>query len=303
MKFNSNLIRIFFFCAAAVISWQSTVIAAQLQLSWADNSNDENGFNIERKTGTTGSYAQITSVGANVTSYTDSNLMNSTPYLYRVNAFNTIGASAYSPESCATTPAAIQTSSLTVAKTGTGTGTVSSSPSGINCGSTCSGTFNNSTVVALTPTAGSGSVFAGWTGDADCSDGSVTMNASHSCTATFNLQPVTNTVSMNIANNAILSGSSVIWTATPTGSPARVEFLIDGLLSWTEFTSPYQFNGDPSGTLNTTTLSNASHQLKVRAVYADNSTAEKTVTVTVSNVTTQQFALSVNVVKTSTSSG
>ena len=130
------------------------------------------------------------------------------------------------------------------------------------------------------------------------------MNASKSCTATFNLQPATaNTVSTNIANNAVLSGSSVIWTATATGSPVRAEFLIDGALSWTELASPYQFNGDPSGLLNTTTLTNSSHQLKVRAVYADNSTAERTVTVTVSNTSTQQYALSISVVKTITSSG
>src|SRR6476620_9180541 len=304
MKFNSNLIRIlFFFCAAAVIGWQSSAIAAQLQLGWIDNSSDESGFNIERKTGTTGTFAQIASVGANVTSYTDSSLTSSTTYCYRVNAFNNAGTSPYSPEACATTPATIQTFSLAVAKTGTGTGTVSSSPAGINCGTTCSGSFNSGTVVALAATAASGSVFAGWTGDADCSDGSLTMNASHSCTATFNLQSVTNTVSTNIANNAILSGSSVIWTATPTGSPARVEFLIDGVVSWTEMVSPYQFNGDPSGTLNTTSLTNSSHQLKVRAVYADNTAAEQTVTVTVSNISTQQFTLGVTVVKTVTTYG
>jgi hypothetical protein len=305
MKFKSDLIRIlFFFCAAAVISWQSAAIAAQLQLNWVDNSSDESGFNIERKTGTTGTYAQIASVGANVTSYTDSSLTSSTTYCYRVNAFNNAGTSLYSPEACATTPApTIQTFPVAVTKMGTGTGTVSSSPAGINCGSTCSGAFNSGAIVALTASADSGSIFAGWTGDTDCSDGSLTMNAGKNCTAAFNLQPVTNTVSTNIANNATLSGSSVVWTATASSSPARVEFLIDGVLSWTEFVSPYQFNGDPSGTLNTTTLTNSSHQLKVRAVYADNSTPEKTISVTVSNTTTQQFTLTINVVKTITSGG
>jgi len=302
MKFNSNLIRIFFFCIAAVTSWQSTVIAAQLQLSWADNSNDENGFNIERKTGATGTYTKIASVGANVTSYTDLSLTNATTYCYRVNAFNSIGNSSYSPEACATTPAAIQTYSVVVVKTGTGTGTVSSSPVGIDCGGTCSGAFNSGTIVALTATAFPGSVFAGWTGDADCSDGSLSMNAAKACTATFNLAPA-NTISTNIANNAVLTGSSVIWTATPTGSPVRVEFLIDGVLAWTESASPYQFNGDPSGTLNTTTLTNSSHQLKVRAVYSDNTTAEKIVTVTVSNISTQKFTLGVTLVKTATTYG
>src|ERR1051325_8955914 len=157
MKFNSNLIRIFFFfCAAAVISWHSTAVAVQLQLSWVDNSSDETGFKIERKTGTGGTYAQIAFVGANVTSYTDPSLTNSTTYCYRVNAFNTAGNSPYSPEACATTPAAIQTYSLTVAKAGTGSGTVSSSPTGINCAATCFATYSSGTTVTLTATAAAG---------------------------------------------------------------------------------------------------------------------------------------------------
>jgi len=165
MKSNSHLIRILFLvCTALGISWQSTAIAAPLQLNWVDNSSDESGFNIERKTGTTGTYAQIASVGANVTSYTDSTLMNSTSYCYRVNAFNANGASPYSPEACATTPAAIQTFSLTVTKAGTGSGTVTSSPAGINCGSTCSASYNSGTLVTLTATPASSSIFAGWSG-------------------------------------------------------------------------------------------------------------------------------------------
>src|SRR6266576_6845945 len=137
MKSSSNLIRIIFLiCASATLGWQSAAAAAQLQLSWVDNSTDEIGFKVERKTGTTGTYAQIASVGANVISYTDSSLTNATTYCFRVYAFNANGNSPYSPEACATTPAAIQTFSLGVTKAGTGTGTVSSSPTGINCGST-----------------------------------------------------------------------------------------------------------------------------------------------------------------------
>lgn len=53
---------------------------------------------------------------------------------------------------------------LTVMNTGTGKGTVTSTPSGINCGSTCQKTYKSSTSVTLKATASSGSVFAGWTG-------------------------------------------------------------------------------------------------------------------------------------------
>jgi cytochrome c553 len=53
---------------------------------------------------------------------------------------------------------------LTVAKTGTGKGTLTSSPSGINCGSTCSKTYNKVTAVTLKAAVTKGSVFAGWSG-------------------------------------------------------------------------------------------------------------------------------------------
>ncbi|MCX6879950.1 MAG: SBBP repeat-containing protein [Verrucomicrobia bacterium] len=72
---------------------------------------------------------------------------------------------------------------LTVAKTGAGSGTITSSPAGINYGATASCTFDYNTVVTLTPTPGAGSVFAGWSGDG--TDGVVTMDADKSCTATF----------------------------------------------------------------------------------------------------------------------
>src|SRR4029450_12280173 len=70
---------------------------------------------------------------------------------------------------------------------GSGSGTITSSPSGINCGSDCSETYSSGTLVSLTAIPASGSTFAGWSGDADCLDGLVTMNANKSCTATFKL--------------------------------------------------------------------------------------------------------------------
>lgn len=78
------------------------------------------------------------------------------------------------------------TFTLTVTKTGTGSGTVTSNPAGINCGTDCTESYSSGTTVTLTAPPASGSTFAGWSGDLDCSDGSVTMTASKSCTATFN---------------------------------------------------------------------------------------------------------------------
>src|SRR2546428_403995 len=137
--------------------------AAQLSLSWTDMSSNEDGFSLERKTGTGGTYAQIATVGANVTSYTDSdpNLTGGTTYCYQVQAFNTAGGSPYSNEACGTTP---QDLALVVVRAGSGSGTVTSTPAGITCGADCSEPYASGTVVALTATPAIGSVFTGWGG-------------------------------------------------------------------------------------------------------------------------------------------
>jgi alpha-tubulin suppressor-like RCC1 family protein len=81
---------------------------------------------------------------------------------------------------------------LTVTKSGIGSGTVTSNPSGINCGSTCSGTYLDGTVVTLKAVPGTLSVFTGWTGcDAVAGDTcTVAMSATKSVTADFLGVPV-----------------------------------------------------------------------------------------------------------------
>jgi hypothetical protein len=79
----------------------------------------------------------------------------------------------------------VGTATLRVERTGRGSGTVTSSPAGITCGSDCSQTYTVGTVVQLTPTPAAGSRFSGWSGDGDCSDGRVTMTAVRTCRARF----------------------------------------------------------------------------------------------------------------------
>jgi hypothetical protein len=94
---------------------------------------------------------------------------------------------------------ALNTYMLTVATAGNGSGVVTPTIGAHG--------YNYGTVVALAATANTGSSFGGWGGDADCADGSVTMNASKSCTATFTL----NTYTLTVATAG--NGSGVV---TPT---------------------------------------------------------------------------------------
>jgi subtilisin family serine protease/fibronectin type 3 domain-containing protein len=76
--------------------------ATSITLTWTDASNNESNFRIERRT--TGAFAEITSVGANIKTYRNTALAPNTTYSYRVRASNTGGNSPYSNTAGATTP-------------------------------------------------------------------------------------------------------------------------------------------------------------------------------------------------------
>jgi hypothetical protein len=103
---------------------------------------------------------------------------------------------------------------LSVARAGTGSGTVTSSPAGISCGGTCAALFPANTVVTLTAGAAAGSTFSGWsgacTGTGACQ---VTMSANQSVTATFTSSVVRHTLTVTRAGNG---------AGTVTSSPAGI---------------------------------------------------------------------------------
>jgi hypothetical protein len=75
---------------------------SQINLYWSDNSSDEDGFRLERRTGAE-AFAEIATVGTDVNDYNDMGLQPATTYDYRVCAYNGGGNSPYSDEVSATT--------------------------------------------------------------------------------------------------------------------------------------------------------------------------------------------------------
>ena len=131
----------------------------------------------------------------------------------------------------------ISLSTLTINKTGTGQGSVTSNPSGIDCGLTCQAQYTSGTPVVLTPTANIGSTFAGWSGDPDCTDGNVTMNADKTCTATFTLNTYTVTANANgngtgtVTSN--VGGINYTYPANNTGTSSAINHGTNVILTAT----------------------------------------------------------------------
>lgn len=84
MKTLSLIIALFF-----------AVTSQAARLTWVDNSDNENGFEIERASNPTGAFVRIASVGPNVTTYADTTPVPGASYIYRVRAFNAAGSSGY----------------------------------------------------------------------------------------------------------------------------------------------------------------------------------------------------------------
>jgi hypothetical protein len=120
------------------------------------------------------------------------------------------------------------TDALTVAKLGTGSGAVTSSsnpssPTQINCGPTCSVTYNSGTVVTLTatPDASSSFSFTAWAGCDSVSGASctVTMNTVRSVTVTFTLQ----TFALTVNKASLLGlGNGTVTSVSSPASPAQI---------------------------------------------------------------------------------
>ena len=100
------------------------------------------------------------------------------------------------------------TITVTVSTTGEGSGSISSDPAGLDCDEICSAIFPNTRPIFLTADADPGSVFTGWSGDADCFDGVVNPDTDKNCIANFALSepPPTETIQVTVAKTGDGSG-------------------------------------------------------------------------------------------------
>jgi hypothetical protein len=139
----------------------------------------------------------------------------------------------------------IDTFPLSITLQGTGTGTVTSNPAGINCGSTCDGLFDSGTLVTLTTTPAIGSFLAGWSGDCNA-DGEVTMNATKSCTATFTAYTALQVQAPNGGEDLMAGQSYTIrWGAPAAMETFDILYSLDGGLTWKKQTTRAAGNSYP----------------------------------------------------------
>lgn len=111
---------------ALALALPAASAVAQITLTWDDNSTDETGFKIERSDNG-GAFAQITTVIANTSTYTDTTVTGGNVYSYRVRAYNSIGDSDYTNTATNAATILTQPSNQTVAAFTTATFTVTAS--------------------------------------------------------------------------------------------------------------------------------------------------------------------------------
>jgi len=111
--------------------------------------------------------------------------------------------------------------SLTVSNSSPSSGTVTSQPSGISCGTTCSSSFDQGSVVRLVASPAPGFEFAGWSGACTGTDPvcDVTMDSAKTATVTWQVDTTPPDVSiLSTSPNPTTSSSTITWDSDEGGS-------------------------------------------------------------------------------------
>ncbi|OGT13239.1 MAG: hypothetical protein A3F73_07820 [Gallionellales bacterium RIFCSPLOWO2_12_FULL_59_22] len=110
---------------------------------------------------------------------------------------------------------------LAVTRSGTGTGAVTGN--GIDCGDTCSASFNSGASVMLTASPATGSYFEGWSGECSGTGScAVTMNAAKNVIATFKPVPFAASVTSSITPISATASATVNFKDDDKGKPGAV---------------------------------------------------------------------------------
>jgi hypothetical protein len=163
----------------------ATPAANGTELSWDAVIGPVVRYTIERADAS-GVFFVLTGVPGDVSRVSDTSAVPGTVYTYRLIAENVSGASPPALAFATTAPPTQGRLTVTVNSTLPDAGVVTSTPAGIQCGTDCTEVYAIGTQVTLSATPASGLQFNGFTGDADCTDGVVTISAAAlACTATF----------------------------------------------------------------------------------------------------------------------
>jgi len=128
---------------------------------------------------------------------------------------------------------------LTVTPGGKGSGTVSSSPAGISCGTTCTASFTSGATVTLTATAASGYAFDSWVGCTATSGATctVTMGSEKTVTAVFNKPPTIAVSPASLSFGTVKKGAVSANKTVTVKNNGVGQLVVNGasILSSTEF--------------------------------------------------------------------
>lgn len=119
-----------------------------------------------------------------------------------------------------TSPGAMR--SLVVAKTGSGSGVITSSPSGVSCGSTCAFEYALGTKVTLTASAAPGSEFVGYSGGGCSGTGACTVTVTRATTVSAQFRALPQ------ASTGPTAGSFKVRSAVVSGGQARLHLQVPG---------------------------------------------------------------------------